>query len=50
MKAEDIKAFTDNLTKLLKEDKKSVMPYPGNRPKLLVTDGDNGYIVSVRPM
>lgn len=50
MKAEDMKKFTDGLAATLKKDGKGVMPYPGDRPKLLVTDGDNGFIVSVRPM
>lgn len=50
MKAEDIEKFTAALAADLKKAGKQVMPYPGNRPKLLVTDGDNGFIVSVRPM
>lgn len=49
-KQEEIQKFTAELTKKLKEGGMTVIPYPGGRPKLLVTDADNGYIVSVRPM
>lgn len=50
MKAEEIKAFTAEATKLLKAAGYQVMPYPGDRPKLLVTNDKIGVIVSVRPM
>lgn len=49
-KQDDIKKFTADLAASLKKEGKGVMPYPGDRPKLLITDGDNGFIVSVRPM
>lgn len=50
MKAEEITKFTADLTKSLKAAGFQVMPYPGGRPKLLVTNEEIGVIVSVRPM